>query len=165
MASIHKSKITLPACSSSSVPASQSKDRVPPAETQRLAAALFITSDPRPVSGHVKDTRTHTHIHTHPRPFSGCIKKHAVRPVQENKSLLNRQLEFLLVYIYACLPSFSPYSHSGPPLHPLNFTSRPVYGYCQLYGTRAKKHRRVITAKKFTQGSEENVTDSDAEVP
>lgn len=165
MASIHKSKITLPACSSSSVPASQSKGRVPPAETQRLAAALFITSDPRPVSGHVKDTRTHTHIHTHTGPFSGCIKKHAVSPVQENKSLLNRQLEFLLVYIYACLPSFSPYSHSGPPLHPLNFTSRPVYGYCQLYGTKAKKHRRVITAKKFTQGSEENVTDSNAEVP
>jgi len=65
MASIHKSKITLPACSSSTSPVSQSKGRVPPGETQRLPAALFITSDPRPVRVHVEDTHTNTHTHTH----------------------------------------------------------------------------------------------------
>lgn len=125
MASIHRSKITIPAYSGGSTPASQSKGRHPPAETQRLPAALFITTDPRPVSGNVKDTQTHT------GPFSGCIKKHAVSPVQENKSLLNRQLEFLpsphprmLSLVLPC-PS---YSHTNtplqiwPPLHPLNWT-------------------------------------------
>lgn len=65
--SIHKSKITRPACSRTT--ASQSKDRAPAAETQRLAAAPFMTSDPRPVSGRKAHTHTHTH-RKHTGPFS-----------------------------------------------------------------------------------------------
>ena len=115
MASIHKSKRTLPACSGSAAPVSQSNGTVLLAETQRLPAALFITTDPRPVSGHVKDT------HRHAGPFSVCIKKHAVSPVQENK---NRWLEILP--LHPCMPSlfipcslFPLWPPPPPPCPPL----------------------------------------------
>lgn len=122
-ASIHKSKITRPACRSTT--ASQSKDRAPAAETQRLAAAPFITSDPRPVSGR----KTHTHTRTHENTLGHLVNE---LKKKNTPSVLYKRTKVFLTDNYhfclsPCLPPgmppiyltfFSHSSHSGAPSAP-----------------------------------------------
>lgn len=112
----------LPVCSSRLAPASQSEGRFPPADTQQLAAALFITTDPRLVSSHVKDPDSLSHT------LDLLQGENAVGPTSQNKVgffllLLSAPMHAFSLFLPHCshftlIPLFLPASLCNPESDP-----------------------------------------------